>query len=75
MTEMSFQFTFKKGVCGKDNEYYFYNLLPECTDCHYDIPKGKVYYYWAYKDFDDLSLVEDGEYILCNKCALKRKKK
>ena len=74
--KINFKITFKKGVVGKSNDLYTDSFKPECAECGYDMVKGEPYYYWGTSEnfnYEASPTIDDDEYILCKKCADKKR--
>ena len=76
--KLKFIIDFKKCVVGKENQFYTKDFKPECCECGYDMKNGEEYFVWYVADnyldvCGAVPVVDDDEYILCQKCANKKK--
>jgi len=75
--KLNFKITFKKGIAGVENEMYHASAKDHifCSECGKQFKEGNTYYYWWFDDYSNepLPVADDSEYLLCPKCASKRR--
>ncbi len=73
---LMFAIPFKIGIAGKENEMFNANAVNNvyCSECGIRLKEGDKYYYWCWDETIDEACpsADDGEYLLCPKCAKKR---
>lgn len=74
--KLNFKIPFKKGICGIENDIFYKDTIGKifCSGCGIKFKKGEQYYYWYPSENDGVApIIDDCEYLLCKKCAKKRK--